>query len=429
MTQKHRFAWSILWLMILANAVEAADTLQVATGKIEITPPAGYAMGGYSARKGVGQGVHDPLLAKVLLIKSGETQLGLVTYDLVGFQSARVAREAKEQLGITYLLQICSHTHSGPVPKDRANPGADPWGNEVENKVIALLKDARSHFVPVQLAVGQARVLLGHNRRKINADGTVTMFWRNAERIPTSPVDPTVGIVSFVDRAGKPVAVLVNYACHAVVLGPDNLQYSADWPGYMYRYVESRLGSPVVCYFAPGASGDINPYDDKQPVAQDGFGVAQKTGERLGEVVVEALGKMPKPDAAAEIRVSQELVDFRDRWDSSRAMPVQVSRVLLGPDTAILAVPAEVFVSHQIDFRVRSPLAHSFIFGYAFGGDGAFAGYIPTIQAAMEGGYGAGYATRIEAGAGERIVDRTIIWIYEQMGKLRDLPDELTRGR
>jgi hypothetical protein len=47
----------------------------------------------------------------------------------------------------------------------------------------------------------------------------------------------------------------------------------------------------------------------------------------------------------------------------------------------------------------------------------------------MEGGYGGTYATRIEVGAGERIVDRGIIWIYEQLGKLRDLPDELTRRR
>jgi len=47
----------------------------------------------------------------------------------------------------------------------------------------------------------------------------------------------------------------------------------------------------------------------------------------------------------------------------------------------------------------------------------------------MEGGYGASYATRIEVGAGERIVDGAIIWIYEQLGKLRDLPDELARRR
>jgi hypothetical protein len=30
-------------------------------------------------------------------------------------------------------------------------------------------------------------------------------------------------------------------------------------------------------------------------------------------------------------------------------------------------------------------------------------------------------------GAGERIVDLAIIWMYEQMGKLSNIPDEMRR--
>ena len=55
---------------------------------------------------------------------------------------------------------------------------------------------------------------------------------------------------------------------------------------------------------------------------------------------------------------------------------------------------------------------------------GKFAGYIPTIEAAMQGGYGANYATHVEVGAGERMVDRAVVWFYEQLGKLRDVPDK-----
>ena len=47
------------------------------------------------------------------------------------------------------------------------------------------------------------------------------MFWRNETKIPTTfPVDPTVGVIRF-DRAdGKPLAILVHYSCHPVILGP-----------------------------------------------------------------------------------------------------------------------------------------------------------------------------------------------------------------
>ncbi len=413
---------AVLCLCVIFPA-QAADSLLIATGKVEITGPIGYPMGGYGARKGVSQGIHDPLLAKILLIKAGDRQLGIVTYDILAFLSERVAREAREKLGIPVVLQIASHTHSGPVPRSMANFKDDPFIREVEGRVLEALRTAQTHYVPARVGVAETSVQIGHNRRKVNPDGSVTMFWRNDGRVPTSPVDPRVGIIRFSDAANKTLALMVNYACHSVVLGPDNLQYSADWPGFMYRHVESKLGDPAMCYFIPGASGDINPYDDKQPVDQDGFGVAQKTGETIGNAVLEAVRTMPPGSSDLELQVAQELSQFKDRFNAQKTVPVQVTRVMLGKDTAIIGVPGEVFVSHQIDMKARSPLPHTFLAGYAFGGEGGFAGYIPTIEAAIQGGYGASYATRIEVGAGEWIVDRSIIWIYERLGKLRDVPE------
>jgi hypothetical protein len=379
-------------------------------------------MGGYGARKEVNTGIHDPLLAKVLLIRTEQEQAAIVTYDLVGFRSERVARSLKEQHGFDHVLQIVSHTHSGPIPKDRNNPTADPWGREVEDKVIQLVGQAKNSFVPAQLAVTETSVILGHNRRQINPDGTVTMFWRNEERTPTAPIDPAVGILRFTDPAGEVLAVLVNYACHPVVLGPDNLQYSADYPGYMYRYIEEKLGDPTVCFFMPGAAGDINPFNDKQPVDQNGFGIARQAGEELAVAVLQALEKLPKTGTDPDLRIEQELFRFRNRFEPDKQIPVQTTYLYLGLDTAILMIPGEVFIDHQLNLKDRSPLPHTFLFGYTFSGEGEIAGYVPTIQAAAEGGYGASYRTRVEVGAGERMVDRAVIWIHQQLDQLRGLP-------
>ena len=49
----------------------------------------------------------------------------------------------------------------------------------------------------------------------------------------TFPVDPTVGVIRIDRGDGTPLAILVNYACHPVVFGPDNLDYSADYPSEM----------------------------------------------------------------------------------------------------------------------------------------------------------------------------------------------------
>jgi neutral ceramidase len=411
-----------LSLFLLVHPVCAADDLFVATGSVEITAPVGYSMGGYSARRGVSRGVHDPLLAKVLLLRVGEEQVALITFDLVGFQSRRVPHEAWQRLGIPWVLQISSHTHSGPIPGNRERPEEDPWFREVEGRVLQLLEEVQTRLEPARLAVTRSSVLLGHNRRKVHEDGTVTMFWRNAERLPTAPVDPTVGILRFTDPQGRILAVVTHYACHTVVLGPDNLDYSADYVGFMYRHVERELGGGALCFFVPGAAGDINPYNDKQPVSEDGFGVAREMGEKLGSVVLQALGGMPEAGIVPDLRVSRRLYEFRHRFQPEERIPVEVVHLLLGPDTAMLTIPGEVFVGHQLDLRARSPLPNTWLVGYAYTGEGQSAGYVPTIQAAMEGGYGAGYTTRIEVGAGERMVDGAIIWIYEQLGKIRDVP-------
>jgi neutral ceramidase len=418
-----QLAAGLVALLSNSGPLTAAD-LQIATAVVDITGPQGYQMGGYGARKEANRGVHDPLLAKVLLLKSDNRQFGIVTYDLVLFASSRVAREAREKLGISPVLQIATHTHSGPIPKDRQSPEQDAWFRATEDKVLQALREAQSRYMPAQLSVLEGSVYIGHNRRKVKEDGTVAMFWRNADRIPTAPVDPRIGILRFTDAAGRVLAVLVNYACHAVVLGPDNLDYSADWPGYMYRQLERQLGSPAVAYFIPGAGGDINPYNDKQPVSQDGFGIAQKTGETVAAAVLSAMKAKPPVPETFDLQVSQELYDFRDRFKADARVPTQATHILFSKDVGVLAIPAEPFVQHQINLRDQSPLKYTFLFGYAFGGEGKFTGYIPTIQAAMEGGYGANYATRVAVGAGERLVDDAVIWFYKRLGKLRDVPDK-----
>ncbi len=413
----------LLGFVALASPAWAAGDLQVATGSVDITAPVGYPMGGYGARKGVSQGIHDPLLAKVLLIKSNGREFGIVTYDLVLFISNKVAKEAHETLGIDPVLQIASHTHSGPIPKDLRAMEKDPWYQDVENKVLGALKEAQAHYQPASFSVLESSVYLGHNRRKVNEDGTVTMFWRNADRMPTSPVDPRVGILRFTGSDGHVLALLVNYACHGVNLGPDNLDFSADWPGYMYRKLEHELGAPAMVYFIPGAGGDINPYDDKQPRAQDAFGVAQKTGETLDATVMKALAAKTASTDDFNVKISAVTYDFKDRFRPEQHVPTRAVRILINNNVGILAIPAEPFVRHQMNLRDQSPLAHTLMFGYAYAGEGVFTGYIPTIEAAMQGGYGANYATRVEVGAGEHLVDDAVIWFYEQQGKLRDVPD------
>ena len=211
-------------LLLLFPTLPAAETgLRAGVSRIDITPPVGHPMGGYGNRKTGATGTHDPLYATVLVLDSGETSIALVTCDLRSFVSTRVGELAREKYGVGATVISVSHTHSGPLTWELRSP----WYTEAEDKMIAAIGEARRAMFPAELAFASGQVYLGFNRRKVT-NGRATMWWRNAEKLPSHPVDPTVNTLTVRDASGKTRAVLVNYACHPSVLGPDNLEYSAD---------------------------------------------------------------------------------------------------------------------------------------------------------------------------------------------------------
>ena len=91
-------------------------------------------------------------------------------------------------------------------------------------------------------------------------------------------MDPTVSMIRVDKMDGSALAILIQYACHRVVFGSDNLQYSADFPGVMNHIVEEKTGGHAISFFLQGAPGDINPYYAVTPIEQDCRQVARLDG-------------------------------------------------------------------------------------------------------------------------------------------------------
>jgi len=369
-------------------------------------------MGGYAARTAGATGVHDPLYATVLLLDAGDTRLALVTADLRSFVSTRVGELARQRFGVTHTNLSMSHTHSGPLTWEARTP----WYAEAEDKMVEAIGEAHRNLFPAEIAVAAGQVHLGFNRRKV-VDGKAEMWWRNAERLPSHPVDPALHVLRVRDGKGKTRAVLVNYACHPSILGPDNLQYSADYPGGLRRYVEAQTPG-ALCLFVQGAAGDINPYRDKDP---EGFQAVDEMGEALGRSVSGLLDRA-RP-VTGPLRIAAEIVEVKHRTQPASRIAIGLTAGVLGDRLCFLAVPGEMFVEHQITLREKAECATTMLFGYSYSAGGDWAGYLPTIRAAVEGGYGAGYNSTVEVGTGERLVDRGVVHLFKLRGLLKDLPD------
>jgi len=429
---------------IISNAAE----FKAGAARTDITPPLGVSLWGYSDRKGGAASVLDPLNFRVLVRVDGSNRIALVILDLgrsLGspFMDA-VRKRVKESAGVHQVFFMASHTHSGPVIDDKYPEGKVPaWETEAQEKIAKAIEESGSHLISARIGTGYGETLIGHNRRFIQPDGRVKMLWRNETKIPTHPVDPTVGIIRVDDSSGKPLAILVNYACHPVVFGPDNLRYSADYPGAMARHVEEQFDKKPICFFIQGGAGDINPYFDKTPLAQDADRLMKETGIQLGaeaaRVAREITTRAPEKPS---LKYSLDTINFDLRWDAEKVMaivekrvdattagyyrrslvspiPCPVMTLLINDEIALMGMPGEPFVEFGIDFRARAPVTDAFFVGYANG----YYAYFPTIRGAVEGGYGGNsLTTRTEVGAGENMLNHSLVKLYQMLGKLKTEP-------
>ncbi len=430
----------------------ATAQLRAAAVAVEITPPTGSLLYGYGARgTNRSRGVHDPLYARALVLDAGGETAALVTLDLGSIRKENtlpIRQMVQEVAGFDHVLLNASHTHSAPLFEADFPDAEGPWVRELEQKIADVILEAHALLRPARAAVGWGRASEGHNRRRVLPDGSVEMFWQNRGRMPTAPLDDSVGVLAVDGRDGEPIATVVNFAVHPVILGPGNLLVSADFPGAMAALVAERGGG--VAMFLQGAAGDINPFWDKTAPEEGAFEQVRMAGERLGQEVLRVRADLAAAEAfhdPATLSVKRHLVTLDPRWDLDspvveegfrrhglesslqryrarfpREREAEVNTLVLGEvgegQFALATFPGEFFVEHQLRLRAATQVPHVFFAGYT---NGELA-YFPTIAAAAQGGYGGREATIVEVGAGEKLVDLAAISILEQAGWLHDAP-------
>jgi len=379
-------------LIVLAWAQAAAKELQAGAASVELRPPTGIEMAGYGARIGVSKGTLDPLQAKILVLEGRQEAVALVTLDLVGVlppvQLDQIRARVKSGTGIGDVIFNASHTHSGPLLSDDPPQWQAHMAAGIESGIERAWKSRRA----ARVAIGTGSVRLGHNRL---------------------------------------YDMVVNYACHAVVLGPENLEYSADYPGEMKRIVE-RAYPGAVCLFVQGGAGNINPYYDKTPLIEDAVALMRETGRKLaGEVLRVSEATRPHAAPDRDLRIARDTLSFKARYDRTKvlagldparlslsarlhieaatrgAYEAPVTTMLLGREFAFVGVPCEIFVDFQMNLRERVTDFPVIFAGYT----NRNLGYVPTIRAAY-----------LEVGAGNRMIDRAVIRLAEWTGKLQPKP-------
>ncbi len=245
-------------LLVLFAAARPARALEAAAGKVEITPDLKTEkvwMAGFGATGRKPWGVHDPLYARLLVLREGDRTVAMVGLDLLGFYRNDVAdlrRLAGFDAPGRSLFLNSTHTHSGPDTLGLWGPmiGVSGINAQYHARMVARIAEALK-LLETQLR--PATALGGHG----------TLDPRGLCRDSRDPqvIDPNLSVLRVNGADGRAIATVVNWSCHAEVLGRDNPLITADYPGPLCARIEEKTGGS--CLFLNGMIGGLMTPDSR----------------------------------------------------------------------------------------------------------------------------------------------------------------------
>jgi neutral ceramidase len=408
----------------LSPELQAAEELQAGAASVDITPPVGYAMWGYAARKDQpSAGVRDPLHARALVLAAGDKRFALVSLDLGRAptrSSMAIIRKRIHSSGIDAVFLVATHTHHGPVLELDDWPSKEKsYVRQLEQKLGDVILSAAKALKPARLGIASKQTKLNRNRQSKRGDALV---------------DRELLVLRVEDRDGKVIAHAINFAAHPTMRAWNERKFSADYPGVLADVIERETKAP--CLFLQGAAGDLSanlPGGDADKFGRELAREVQALAKSIRCTVIKPILETREEDFTFRPRLNlsnplirltldqaffPQLIAFYEREYREGVRP-HLTAALLGESIGFIGMSGEFFCGHALSLKRRARLEHLFFLGYC----NDYQQYFPTIEAASEGGYGTvPPVSSAEIGAGERMVDRALIHLYQMRGKLLARP-------
>src|ERR1043166_464576 len=216
---EHSVRYLSLICFFVITSVANAEPLKAGAARIDITPPTGYPMWGYAARKDAPSvGVRNPLQARAAVLAVGNDKVAFVSLDLgrppTRNSMANIRKSLKAATGIETIFLVASHTHHGPVLELDDWPKKEkPYVRVLEEKIVKVITDADKALQPTKLGISSHEIPFNRNRHS---------------KKPNPPVDKEMIIIRLDDAKGKPIAHLVHFAAHPTMLPHKLHEFSHD---------------------------------------------------------------------------------------------------------------------------------------------------------------------------------------------------------
>lgn len=227
----------------LPGAIEAGFAKQLITPtQLDNTWLAGFS----NNRKATG--IHDPLWARVSVLRLGSTTIAIVALDAIGLMYddvIEIRQLASKTLGLDYILISTTHTHQSPDTigiwgEDVGLSGVDTaYLTYLKTQTVAAIKQALTRLEPVNIRHFEepnlARSLVEDTRKPINTDHSLKT------------------LVFYSKNTNAVLGSIVSWANHPEVLWSKNTLITADFVHYVRDGIEN--GVEVQGNRVPGLGG------------------------------------------------------------------------------------------------------------------------------------------------------------------------------
>ncbi|TKJ37009.1 MAG: hypothetical protein CEE38_08890 [Planctomycetes bacterium B3_Pla] len=378
---------------------QGKNILRAGVARIDITPEKPVKMAGYGARTQLSEGVHDPLLARVVVFENNGKRLVLVSTDLIGFYSGTadhfqkiILDEFKLKPGELFLSSV--HTHAGPgltIDEEKGHANNLEYTKKLEGTLVKLIREALNDTEPVNIGTGVGYSPVGINRRELRFDNSGNSTIRLG-RNPYGPTDKEVLVMKLARPDGEVFAALFDYATHATCLGGKNLTVSGDVMGLAEQFAEKILGEEVIVAGFAGASANIDPWFRVLPAFNNEPGWVPEPvllGTMLGEEVVHVFRDIGDVSGGGEIGAAFVTLELpgkprnEEKIDKDHpTTPLNITVARVG-NIGFVGLGAEVLTEIGMSIKEASPYERTFVITHCNGA----ASYIAPEHLHIEGGY------------------------------------------